>query len=114
MKSMKAKTNKFQDIYTVVSQIPKGKVMTYKQVANMVKTTPRVVGFAMAGNKDTGKVPCHRVIDSQGKLRGYGYGGIKIKKQLLEHEGIKFLDEETVDLRFQASPEDSAGIRSIG
>ena len=98
MKKQKVKTNKFQDIYTVVAKIPRGKVMTYKQVADIVRTTPRVVGFAMAGNKDTAKVPCHRVIDSQGKLRGYGFGGIKIKKQLLEHEGIHFLDEDTIDL----------------
>ena len=90
--------NTFQTIYTVVAKIPKGKVMTYKQVADIVKTTPRVVGFAMAGNKDTGKVPCHRVIDSKGKLRGYGFGGIKVKKQLLEQEGVAFLDSETIDL----------------
>lgn len=92
------KTNKFIEIYHVVSQIPKGKVMTYKQVATIVGTTPRVVGFAMAGNKDTGKVPCHRVIDSLGKLRGYGFGGIQIKKQLLQQEGISFLNEDTIDL----------------
>lgn len=98
MKNTQAKTNKFEQIYAVVAKIPKGRVMTYKQVANAVDTTPRVVGFAMAGNKDTGKVPCHRVIDSQGKLRGYGFGGIRVKKQLLEHEGIKFLDKETIDL----------------
>jgi len=91
--------NTFEEIYSVVAKIPKGKVMTYKQVATIVGTTPRVVGFAMAGNKNTGKVPCHRVIDSQGKLRGYGYGGITIKKQLLEHEGIPFLNEDTIDLK---------------
>ncbi len=98
MKSMKQKTNKFFDIYEVVAKIPKGKVMTYKQVADMVRTTPRVVGFAMAGNKNTETVPCHRVIDSAGKLRGYGFGGINVKKQLLEQEGITFLDEDTIDL----------------
>jgi O-6-methylguanine DNA methyltransferase len=98
MKNMKPKTNKFTDIYTVVSKIPKGKVMTYKQVADMVGTTPRVVGFAMAGNKDTATVPCHRVIDSMGKLRGYGFGGVRIKKQLLEQEGIHFLNTDTIDL----------------
>ena len=91
--------NKFEEVYEVVAKIPKGKVMTYKQVADIVQTTPRVVGFAMAGNKDTGKVPCHRVIDSKGKLRGYGFGGIKVKKQLLEQEGVKFLDPEIIDLQ---------------
>lgn len=90
--------NTFEEIYTVVAKIPKGKVMTYKQVAEIVGTTPRVVGFAMAGNKDTGTVPCHRVIDSKGKLRGYGYGGAKVKKQLLEYEGIKFVNTDTIDL----------------
>lgn len=99
MKKQTAKTNKFDQIYEVVSTIPKGKVMTYKQVAAIVQTTPRVVGFAMAGNKDTGKVPCHRVIDSLGKLRGYGFGGVNVKKQLLEQEGVKFLDAETIDLK---------------
>lgn len=99
MKKQKEKTNKFLDIYDVVAKIPKGKVMTYKQVAAIVGTTPRVVGFAMAGNKDTGKVPCHRVIDSQGKLRGYGFGGIKVKKKLLEEEKVKFLNEDTINLQ---------------
>ena len=98
MKKTLEKTNKFLAIYYVVSQIPKGKVMTYKQVAHIVGTTPRVVGFAMAGNKDTGKVPCHRVIDSLGKLRGYGFGGIRVKKQLLEQEGISFINDDTIDL----------------
>ncbi len=98
MKNTKPKTNKFEQIYEVVSQIPSGKVMTYKQVADIVKTTPRVVGFAMAGNKDTGKVPCHRVIDSAGKLRGYGFGGTNVKKQLLEQEGIQFINADTIDL----------------
>lgn len=91
--------NTFEQIYTVVAKIPRGKVMTYQQVARIVGTTPRVVGFAMAGNKNTDRVPCHRVIDSKGKLRGYGYGGISIKKQLLEQEGIAFLNEETIDLQ---------------
>jgi O-6-methylguanine DNA methyltransferase len=99
MKKQKTNTNKFFDIYAIVAKIPKGKVMTYKQIAEIVGTTPRIVGFAMAGNKDTGKVPCHRVIDSKGKLRGYGFGGVKIKKQLLKQEKVIFLDDETIDLQ---------------
>ncbi|MBI2033345.1 MAG: MGMT family protein [Candidatus Levybacteria bacterium] len=89
----------FERIYEIVSKIPEGKVMTYGQVAKIAHTTPRVVGFAMAGNKDTGRVPCHRVIDAAGKLRGYGFGGNRVKKQLLKQEGIEFLNEETVDLQ---------------
>lgn len=88
----------FERIYSIVAKIPKGKVMTYAQVAKMANTTPRVVGFAMHGNKNTAKVPCHRVIDAAGKLRGYGFGGVKVKKELLMQEGIGFLDGQTVDL----------------
>lgn len=89
----------FQKIYKVVSKIPKGKVMTYKQVsiAAGVKNA-RVVGFAMRSNKDTDTVPCHRVISSDGELRGYTYGGITRKKEILKDEGVQFLTNTAVDL----------------
>ena len=93
----------FQKIYSIVSQIPKGKVLTYKRVAELAGINPpaggpRVVGFAMHANKDIIKVPCHRVVGSNGKLTGYARGGIKRKREILEKEGVYFLDEETVDL----------------
>ncbi len=93
------KPTTFQKIYAVVSKIPKGKVMTYKQISIIsgVKNA-RVVGFAMRSNKDTNTVPCHRVVSSDGQLRGYAFGGIKRKRELLEHEGVTFLNETTVDL----------------
>jgi len=87
----------FTRIYTIVSKIPKGKVMTYKQIAQLADVNPRVVGFAMHGNKDTQKVPCHRVVGADGSLKGYARG-IHIKKQKLEEEGVKFSDENTVNL----------------
>lgn len=89
----------FEKIYHVVSKIPKGKIMTYAQVAHEVGiTNPRVVGFAMRINKDTQKVPCHRVVGSDGKLRGYAFGGISHKKEILEQEGVTFLDAHTVNI----------------
>lgn len=89
----------FQKIYSIVSQIPKGKVLTYKKVAELANIkNPRVVGFAMRANKDFKRVPCHRVVGSTGKLTGYARGGIKRKKEILEKEGVEFLDGETVDL----------------
>lgn len=79
----------FQKIYKVVSFIPKGKVMTYKEVAEIVGTTPRVVGFALHANKNPDKVPCHRVIKSDRTLaKGYAFGGMKKQKELLKKEGI--------------------------
>lgn len=89
----------FEKIYKIVSLIPKGKVMTYKKVAELASIkNPRVVGFAMHSNKDTKKVPCHRVVGSNGKLTGYARGGIKVKKEILQKEGVYFLDSQTVNL----------------
>ena len=82
----------FTSIYSMVSSIPKGKVMTYKQIAQKagVKNS-RYIGFAIHQNTDIIKVPCHRVIKSDGKLAtGYAHGGIKKQKEMLEKEGIKF------------------------
>lgn len=89
----------FDKIYTIVSQIPEGKVMTYKQVAKLSGTkNPRTVGIAMKINKDTTKVPCHRVVGSDGKLKGYAFGGAIKKKELLIKEGITFSNTHTVNL----------------
>ena len=89
----------FERIYEIVAKIPKGKVMTYKQVsihANVA--TPRIVGFAMAANKNTNLVPCHRVIKSDGTLAGYGYGGSSVKRKMLEEEGIVFNVDGKINL----------------
>lgn len=88
----------FERIYAVVSQIPKGKVMTYKQVAEIADVSnPRIVGFAMHGNKDFKKVPCHRVISANGTLQGYALG-LQSKKEKLIKEGVQFISSDTVDL----------------
>lgn len=91
------KSKPFERIYAIVSKIPKGKVMTYKQIAHLTDVNPRVVGFAMHGNKDTKRVPCHRVVAADGSLRGYAMGGIKVKQQKLEEEGVMFTNDK-VDL----------------
>lgn len=89
----------FERIYQVVSFIPKGKVLTYKRVAELTNIkNPRVVGFAMKSNQDAKTVPCHRVIASNGFLTGYARGGIAKKREILKKEGVFFLDKETVDI----------------
>lgn len=91
--------NSFEKVYEVVAKIPKGKVLTYKRVAGLASVkNARVVGFAMYANKDFIKVPCHRVVGSNGKLTGYARGGITKKGEILKREGVKFLDSNTVDL----------------
>ena len=86
------KGTKFQlKVWKYLKTIPKGKVKSYKQVAigiNRPKSA-RAVANACGKNPYSPKIPCHRVIRSNGSLGGYsGKGGIKSKKKLLKSEGI--------------------------
>ena len=88
-------------VYKVVSQIPKGKVATYGQVAKLAgnSKTARAVGWLMKTNPHAPKVPCHRVIGSDGQLVGYSARkGLVTKKQLLVSEGVVF-KRERIDLK---------------
>ncbi len=73
----------------VVACIPKGSVMTYKEVAIAAGNpkAARAVANIMAANYDP-DVPCHRVIRTDGGLGGYNRGGVSTKKKLLLAEGV--------------------------
>ena len=90
MKSLSG--TKFQlKVWKYLKTIPKGKVKTYKQVAIAIKCpkSARAVANACAKNPYAPKIPCHRVVRSDGKLGGYsGNGGIRAKKKLLKKEGF--------------------------
>jgi O-6-methylguanine DNA methyltransferase len=77
-----------QKVYDVVAKIPKGGTMTYKEVAIKIGMPGacRAVGNALGKNTDTKKVPCHRVIRSDGGMGGYAWG-VKKKIALLKKEG---------------------------
>ena len=82
------KDNSFTEkVYKIVIKIPKGKVLTYKEVAHLAgnEKASRAVGNILHKNYDP-KIPCHRVIRSDGKLGGYNRGVIK-KKAILHKEG---------------------------
>lgn len=79
----------FKDaVYEVVSKIPKGRFMTYKEVAVKIgkPNASRAVGTVLSKNFDS-KIPCHRVIRSDGRMGGYNRGGIAKKLALLKKEG---------------------------
>ena len=77
-----------EQCYQLISQIPKGKISTYKQIAKALNTKAyRAVGNAMAKNPNPIIVPCHRVINNNGLIGGYGFGVDK-KITLLQKEGI--------------------------
>lgn len=87
-------------IYEAVKKIPKGKVATYGLIAEMAGNPKmsRAVGNALHKNPAPGIIPCHRVVNSQGKLSGsFAFGGKDAQAKLLEAEGVEVIDE-TVDL----------------
>ncbi len=85
--------------YEKLMKVPKGKVTTYRELAHALGTLAyRAVGSAMATNQNAPKVPCHRVVNSDGKIGNYSLGGKKAKIELLTKEGIKIKDEKVVDL----------------
>ena len=74
-------------VLAIVRKIPKGKLMTYKQVAAKAGNSKaaRAVGAIMRTNYDP-KIPCHRVIRSDGSLGSYNRGGTVRKRALLKKE----------------------------
>ena len=94
----------FELIYDVVKQIPEGCVATYGQVAALAgsRRWSRVVGYALHANPDPEHIPCHRVVNRFGEVsKAFAFGGENQQIQLLEAEGVEFIDGK-VDLeRFQ-------------
>ena len=79
-------------VWTYLRKIPRGSVKTYSQVAKDIgkPLAVRAVANAIGKNPYAPKIPCHRVIRSDGSLGGYsGKGGVKTKRFLLKKEGIK-------------------------
>jgi methylated-DNA-protein-cysteine methyltransferase-like protein len=87
-------------VYKIVRRIPRGRVMTYGQIAIILGQgyTPRTVGFVMHG-ADEKKTPWHRVINSQGRC---STGGIVLpadkQQRMLEAEGVRFTDSGSCNL----------------
>jgi len=77
-----------EKVYDVVRKIPSGKVLTYKDVAKIAgnEKASRPVGNILHKNQDP-KIPCHRVIRSDGKFGGYNKGA-ELKIEKLRKEGI--------------------------
>lgn len=77
--------------YEFLKTIPKGKVVTYGQIAEYLgnKRLARVVGNILHSNPDGNKYPCYKVVDSKGNLsKSYAFGGIERQKERLENDGI--------------------------
>ena len=93
--------NSFEKIYEVVKKIPEGKVATYGQVALLAGNPrwSRVVGYALHQKPRSLDLPCHRVVNREGRLApSFAFGSDEIPRQLLKSEGIVFGPDGKVDL----------------
>jgi methylated-DNA-[protein]-cysteine S-methyltransferase len=82
-----------KSVWAEIARIPKGKVITYKELAIRIgkPKAVRAVANAVGANPNPITVPCHRVVRSDGTLGGYsGPGGARAKKKLLAKEGVIF------------------------
>lgn len=92
---MMREKNTFEKIYDVVREIPYGKVATYGQVAALAgnRRWARVVGYALHGNPDPDNIPCYRVVTKAGDVsKAFAFGGANRQIELLEAEGVEFVD----------------------
>ena len=87
--------NPTKRIYEAVKKIPKGKVATYGQIAELAgdKRMARAVGNALHKNPDPDNIPCFRVVNSKGELAGeFAFGGAGEQEKLLMAEVIEVTD----------------------
>ena len=79
-------------------KIPRGKVATYSGLAAKLgkPNAARAVGTALANNPFPIIIPCHRVVRADGSLGGFG-GGLKMKRELLDREGVALNDQDRVN-----------------
>jgi methylated-DNA-protein-cysteine methyltransferase related protein len=95
--------NSYNAIYQVVRQIPRGKVATYGQVADLAQLygKARLVGYALYRVDLDSDIPWHRVINAKGEISysHFRHGGDEQQRSLLEEEGIKFTAEGKINLK---------------
>lgn len=87
----------FQQVYTVVRQIPEGRVSTYGAIGRYLGApqSARMVGWAMNAAHSDGSIPAHRVVNRVGLLTGkHHFPGSRLMEQLLENEGVLVVEDK--------------------
>lgn len=90
-----------EEVYRILQEIPKGKVVTYGQIAKILGNIyyARHVGNILHENPNGEKYPCYKVVNHKGKLSAkYAFGGIEKQKEKLEKDGIEVINYK-VDLK---------------
>jgi methylated-DNA-protein-cysteine methyltransferase-like protein len=95
--------NFFKSVYEIVKLVPKGRVISYGAIANILGN-PRVsrqVGWALHKNPQPYIIPCHRVVNKNGQVaENFAFGGGEAQKELLLSENIEFDDNNCVKKEF--------------
>ncbi len=91
----------FQRVYEIVARIPRGKVVTYGQIAAALgdPRQARTVGWALCSTPEWLNIPWHRVVNNSGGISTrYTVGELNIQRKLLEDEGVVFYEDGRLDL----------------
>ena len=87
-------TGFFASVYEVLRTVPRGRVVTYGQIARAIGAPrmARQVGYALHVNPKPGVIPCHRVVNREGRLSGaFAFGGLQAQQKFLEAEGVEVI-----------------------
>ncbi len=97
--SIKNNSSFNEKCYSILRKVPKGKVTTYKEIAKKLNSKAyRAVGNAMNKNPYAPEVPCHRVVNSDGRIGGFASGARK-KIEMLKREGVEIDKNNKIDLK---------------
>ncbi len=94
--------NFYQTVYEIVKNVPKGKVASYGQIARLAGNprAARAVGYALHVNPEPGIIPCHRIVNRQGRLApAFAFGGTDAQRRLLNAEGVAVDAQGYVDIK---------------
>ena len=106
----------FESVYEAVKRIPCGFVASYGQIAKAAgcPRAARQVGWALHVNPEPGVIPCHRVVNKEGRVApAFAFGGECVQRALLEKEGVKFGADGYVCKEFFVSDEELNQIKTI-
>ncbi len=89
----------YERVYSVVAQIPRGRVSTYGVIARYlgIASGARMVGYALNNVSET-NIPAHRVVNRNGELTGRAHFPDDTMRERLKQEGITFIDEYQIDI----------------
>ncbi len=94
---MKISEEVVYEILSAVSEIPEGRVATYRQIAALIgrERNARLVGKVLSVADYYGDYPCHRVVNAAGRTAPHFWQ----QRVLLEEEGVEFKENGTVDMK---------------